>query len=389
MRTFTVLVVLSAAAHAAVPPADSARGAQVFQAQHCIECHTVGGLGARGGPDLSTIADRGFTPEMLASTLWNHAPAMWSAMTGRGIRIGNDIRTGNDTRTGNDARMPPMDEQAAADLYAYFYSTRFFEKPGDATRGKRLFTSYSCSHCHGITESIGAAAKPVARWTSPADPIAMIEAMWNHAASMREEMARQKIAWPRLSGQDVSDLLVYIRDLSPAPKNAGVFRTTSGANTQALFKMRCSVCHTSAEQFLGKNLRGQTMTDLAADMWNHGPIMKTNPVRFEPGEMREIVSLVWSQRYLENKGNLEKGKKVFAAKKCGECHNGSAGGGVPPLTSRERDFSGITMVSVLWQHCPEMLDRMREKHIPWPRFSTREMSDLIAYLSVRDSSDAK
>jgi len=370
-KTVAVLVVLSATAHAAVPAADSVRGAQVFQTQHCIECHAVGGIGARVGPDLGAMADRGFTPEMLAGTLWNHAPAMWSAMTGRNIRI------------------TPMDEQAAADLFAFFYSTRFFEKPGDATRGKRLFTSLSCARCHGITESKGTAAKPLAQWTSPADPIAMVEAMWNHAANMREEMARQKITWPRLSGQDVSDVLVYIREFAPAPKNPGVFRTTSGANAQALFQMRCSVCHTSAEQFLGKNLRGQTLTDLAADMWNHGSIMKTNPVRFEPGEMREIVSLVWSQRYLENKGNLERGKRVFAAKKCGECHKGSSRGGVPSLTSRERDFSGITMVSVLWEHGPAMLDRMRERHISWPRFNTREMSDLIAYLEVRDSSDAQ
>jgi mono/diheme cytochrome c family protein len=370
-RTLTILLILSAAASAAVPVADSVRGARVFQTQHCVECHALDGVGSRIGPDLGIMVDRGFTPDMLAGTLWNHAPAMWSAMTGRNVEAA------------------PMDEQAAADLFAFFYSTRFFEKPGDATRGKRLFTSLSCSRCHGMTESTGTAAKPVTQWSAPADPVAMVEAMWNHAGNMREEMARQKIQWPRLSGQDVSDVLVYVRDLAPAQKKAGVFRTTSPANAQALFQMRCSVCHTSAEQFLSKNLRGQTLTDLAADMWNHGPIMRNNPVRFDPGEMREIVSLIWSQRYLENKGNLERGKRVFVAKKCGECHKGSASGGVPSLATRERDFSGITIVSVLWEHGPTMLDRMRKKNIPWPRFETREMSDLIAYLNVRDSSDAK
>jgi len=370
-RTLTVLLFLSAAAHAAVPAADSVRGAQVFQTQRCIECHALDGVGARIGPDLGTIVDRGFTPDMLASTLWNHAPKMWSVMTGRNIQTA------------------PIDEQAAADLFAFFYSTRFFEKPGDATRGKRLFTSLSCSRCHGITES-NQAAKPVTQWTSPADPIAMIEVMWNHGANMRDALAQQKINWPRLSGQDVSDVLVYVRDLAPAAGKTNVFRTTSGANAQSLFiEKRCVVCHPGADQFLSKNLRGQTLTDLAADMWNHGPVMRTNPVRLDPGEMREIVSLVWSQRYLENKGNLERGKKVFATKKCSECHKGSGSGIASPLTSRERDFSGITMISVLWEHGPAMLDRMREKNIPWPRFNTREMADLIAYLDVRDSSDAK
>ena len=40
-RYITALLVLSAAVHAATPAADSVRGAQVFQAQHCIECRAL------------------------------------------------------------------------------------------------------------------------------------------------------------------------------------------------------------------------------------------------------------------------------------------------------------------------------------------------------------
>jgi hypothetical protein len=50
--------------------------------------------------------------------MWNHAPGMWAAMRDRDIRAGD------------------LNEQAAADLFAFFYSARFFEKPGDAGRGK-------------------------------------------------------------------------------------------------------------------------------------------------------------------------------------------------------------------------------------------------------------
>ena len=53
--------------------------------------------------------------------MWNHAPAMWAAMRARERQAGD------------------LNEQAAGDLFAYFYSARFFEKPGDAARGKRLF----------------------------------------------------------------------------------------------------------------------------------------------------------------------------------------------------------------------------------------------------------
>ena len=81
----------------------------------------MNGRGGASAPDLGRLADRSFTPAALAATMWNHAPAMWSAMGAANVRI------------------PDVDEQAAADLFAYFYSTRFFEKPGDAARGKRCF----------------------------------------------------------------------------------------------------------------------------------------------------------------------------------------------------------------------------------------------------------
>jgi mono/diheme cytochrome c family protein len=368
---FAAILILSVAAYAAAPPADSERGAQLFRSQHCVECHALNGNGPKIGPDLGKLVDRGFTPDTLASTMWNHAPAMWNAMTARNIQIA------------------PMSEQDAADLFAFFYSTRFFEEPGDAARGKRAFAELSCGACHGITQSPVAAAKPVSQWTAETDPIAMVEEMWNHAAYMRDEMTRQKVRWPHVSGEDLSDLLVYVRSTMPPAKNTGVFKTVSDTNAQSLFMEKgCTVCHNSPEQFLSRNLRGQTFTDLAADMWNHGPVMKTAPATFQPGEMRKLVSYIWSQRYLENRGSLERGKKVFAAKKCAECHNNSSSG-APSLASRDRDYSGITMVSVLWQHGPTMLGRMQARKLPWPRFETHEMADLIAYLNVRDARDVR
>ena len=60
--------------------------------------------------------------------MWNHAPAMWV-----------------ETRLRNMPR-PAMDEQQAADLFAFFYSLRFFEEPGDAARGKRSFYRAALRH---------------------------------------------------------------------------------------------------------------------------------------------------------------------------------------------------------------------------------------------------
>jgi mono/diheme cytochrome c family protein len=372
MTRVLISLAFAATIHAAIPAADSARGAKVFESQSCIQCHPLNGIGPSIGPDLGRLVDRGFTPAMLTSTMWNHAPSMLVAMRERNIPT------------------PVMSEQDAADLFAFFYSTRFFEEPGDAARGKRIFTARACANCHGITDSKIPAAKPASQWTSLNDPIAMIEAMWEHASSMHDEMTRQKIAWPVLSGQDVADLLVYLRNLpSSAPKTAAIFQIPSGDGGKALFDAKgCAQCHKSADIFLAAGLPGQTLTDVAAAMWNHGREMAPAQIRFQSGEMREIAGYIWSRRMFENGGNPGRGKSLFSTKRCAGCH-GNPASGAPALTSGGREFTDITMVSVLWRHGPAMLGRSQEKLQPWPRLDTREMSDLIAYLNARVSPDAR
>ena len=47
------------------------------------------------------------------------------------------------------------------------------------------------------------------------------------------------------------------------------------------------------------------------------------------------------------------------------------------------------MVSALTRHGPTMLDKMREKHLAWPHFTSGEMSSLIAYLNTRSPRSAR
>jgi cytochrome c553 len=108
--TRNVLIFLASitGTHAASVAADSTRGETLFTSLSCVECHSINGVGGNIAPDLGRRIDRNFTVASLASTMWNHAPTMWAAMRERDIRIGD------------------LDEQAAADLFAYFYSARFF-----------------------------------------------------------------------------------------------------------------------------------------------------------------------------------------------------------------------------------------------------------------------
>jgi len=351
----------AAAGQAATIAADSSRGAALFESLGCIQCHSVNGRGGTIAPDLGKIVDRNFTPAALAATMWNHAPTMWAAMRERGIRAGD------------------LNEQAAADLMAYFYSARFFEKPGDAGRGKNLFLSKHCAECHGLTTAKLPEAKPVSQWRSIGHPIELVNAMWNHAVNMRPEFAKRKIAWPSLTSQDLTDILIYLRNLPGAPKAETRVEITAGTRGEALFQSKgCAGCHTG-KLALPPRLKGKTLTDIAVDMWNHEPRMAQTPPQLDVEEMREIISYVWAEQFFRDSGSAAAGERVFAAKHCASCHNDPASG-APKLSGRS--FDSATMMSALWHHGPNMLDQMKAKNINWPRFEGRQMSDLLAYLNA-------
>ena len=42
----------------------------------------------------------------------------------------------------------------------------------------------------------------------------------------------------------------------------------------------------------------------------------------------------------------------------------------------------MTIISAIWRHGPQMLRRMKEAGIEWPRFgAAQELVDLLAYLN--------
>jgi cytochrome c2 len=364
-RSIVVMLLGVGAVRGADFTADSRRGRQLFDTLSCVQCHAVNGVGGSVGPDLGRIVDRGFTPASLAATMWNHAPAMWAAMKQQGIAAGF------------------MNDQAAGDLFAYFYSARFFETPGDAARGKRAFASRGCSNCHGLKEGLLPRVKPVSQWESLADPVALTEAMWNHASMMLAETQLKHQAWPALTAQDLTDILVYLRNLPFPPSVPPSFRIGAGSDGEAVFRARgCANCHPSVVD-LSASTRGKTLTDIAAAMWNHEPIMSkagATVTKFAPDEMRELLGYLWAQQFFEDAGVVSNGRRVFAAKHCAGCHEAV---GKAPKLGGSGHFSGTTMVAALWRHGPSMLAQMKKDGIPWPRFEGVQMADLIAYLNTK------
>lgn len=354
------LATLSAAAFI---PGDSKRGELIFQTENCIACHSVRGEGGKSAPDLGRRVARDFTPQDMAALLWNHAPAMWTATAGRGYR------------------RPMLTEQQAADLFAYFYAARYMERPGDAARGKQLFAARRCAGCHGISSDIPGGGPAVAKWPSLDEPIALANAMWNHAAGMRRAAATRSIALPHLTSQELGDILVYLQNLPQRRGRTTDFTPASAETGELLFKLKgCAQCH-HGKLALDRVSR-RTLTDFAAGMWNHAPQMGEKLPELRPEEMRRLVGYLWSIQFFGEKGDPARGKYVFTSKNCAACH-GTAASGAPDLAAQKGNYSATYMISALWRHGPAMLARMNMNKIAWPRFEGSQMADLIAYLNKR------
>jgi mono/diheme cytochrome c family protein len=341
---------------------DAQRGEQLFQTERCVQCHAINGRGGSLAPDLGRHVSREFTPTVVASLMWNHAPAMWMAMRQQGI-----VRS-------------TLSPESAADLFAYFVSARYFEKPGDAARGKQALAARQCAHCHGVTDSKAAGAPPVVKWESLTDPIVLLQQMWNHGVGMREAYTAQKLRWTPLTSQELRDILIYLQGLPETRSLVTAFAFPPSQTGSQLFQSKgCTECH-KGKLALEDRLGGMTLTEVAVAMWNHQSSMKQPAPKFSQEEMRQLVGYIWMRPYFRGEGEATRGKKVFADKNCASCHD-NASSGAPPLGKNPEGYSAITMMSTLWQHGPRMLELMTERKLPWPRFTAMEMADLIAYLN--------
>ena len=353
-RMFALFAGASVAVAASIP-GDARLGHKVFREQKCVSCHSIRGEGGKSAPDLGARTAKSYSPSIMTSLMWNHAPAMWQSMEGAGVA------------------KPAMSEDDAANLFAFFFANRFFEQPGDAGRGKKLLTDKRCEGCHGSSGP----GKPVSNWTA-ADPIDLARQMWNHAQQMKEALKTRSRSWPALTPQDFADLQVYLQSQPTGRAAEPAFQPGPSETGGMLFKGKgCADCHKGARSLESK-FKSKTLEGLAAAMWNHASFMtQTNELR--PEEMRRIVGYLWSIQYFEAPGDAGKGKRVFEKKQCATCH-GAASGGAPSLASLAGKANSMSMVSSLWKHGPDMLKAMNQKKVSWPRFEGRQMADLIAYL---------
>jgi len=361
------------------PAQDPLTGERVFNAKGCIKCHAVNGVGGKVGPDLGR-ALRPRTFYDLAAVLWNHAPKMAVRMRQLGI-----------------AR-PQLDARESADLAAYLFTLGYFDPPGNARVGRRLFTEKRCVVCHKVGTT-GGAIGPALDGVKPlASPIYLAAAMWNHGPQMAELMEREKITRPTFMGSELNDLVAYINSASPKTSRAPLYVLPGRADEggRLFVQKRCVECHSMGGQgdpivpSLAERALHRSLTEFAAAMWNKAPAMyqamasrlEGSVPQLRPDEMADIVAFLYAARYFKEAGDPHNGAIVATNKGCLNCHGlyGERGKVASDLSAAPGLDTPAGVLSALWNHSFIADPRTERDRTPWPTFSGKDMADLVAYL---------
>jgi len=369
----TILPASIASGQVKLAPGNVADGERVLQDKGCLSCHALNGRGGTRAPDFAAPSGEVSSPGLLAARMWNHSPAMFAEF---------------DTQR---REVPKMSNAEAADLYAYFYASLFFAPRGDAARGQKVFEDKRCAGCHGDGLVAGSTKSLLKQWNDPGDPIIWAERMWNHTNEMLSATANRGIAWPKFSERDIVDLLMYVSKTSDSMPAEIAFNVGDPGLGQAVFNRTCFSCHSFGPEASKIDLLRQStpssMTDYIAEMWNHAPEMRSrggSTATLAPGDMRNLIAYLFSQRYFAETGNVSRGQKVYESKNCVTCHaTQRQAKNAPDLTQATDAYSPITLTASAWRHGPEMIRAMNQEKLAWPQFKKTEMADLIAYLNSR------
>ena len=141
---------------------------------------------------------------------------------------------------------------------------------------------------------------------------------------------------------------------------------------------------------LARTMRPRSFVDLATAMWNHLPNMTDRMKQLgiarpqlDSKETGDLVGFLYTLNYFDPPGNPDAGKRLFSDKRCIVCHTVRGAGGVvgPNLDHLQQFRSPIFVASAMWNHGPQMAEKMKERGIERPTFTARELRDLIAYLA--------
>ena len=377
----TILSLTCSFAFAQLLPEDPTKGARLFTGKGCVRCHALKGEGGKIGPDFGRV-DLGDTQLDLAAKLWNHIPSMIIGMERAKI-----IK-------------PNLTGEEFTEISAYLYFLKFFDEPGNPTRGRFVFNEKGCNICHPLSGKGKKGERGLNELHQNLSPVFLSQVIWNHGPNMIAEMVKLGIKWPEFKGTEMMDLLEYIKTNAKGGLKEAAFITPGNPKEgkQVFTSKGCIKCHAirgeggKEAEDLGKRAKTfyKSLTQIASSMWNKGPTVlakmsqtQMGIPKFTPKEMADLIAYLYSLHFTDEPGNPTSGKKIFSDMGCAKCHGEDGKRGIlihVDLSKYQKAPNPIDIVAGIWNHSAEIDKAMREKGIPWPRFKKGELADLLEYI---------
>ncbi len=202
-RTLAVLLIgactgaLGDRATAGAASANPETGKRVFASKQCNRCHAPH-VEQGTGPTLEEIRRPQGAME-LAGRLWNHLPGMLAALA----------------QTGSE--WPKITVAEMADLMAFLQADTARDPAPDLSRGHVTLVRKGCLKCHRFRREGGRIEPDLATQRADyASPAAWATTMWTHTPRMAAMAERQGIPYPRFSGDEMGNLLTFLRNAAVA-----------------------------------------------------------------------------------------------------------------------------------------------------------------------------
>jgi cytochrome c2 len=300
----------------------------------------------------------------------------------------------------------------AAGLFAQAGTVRLpVELPDNPMAGARVFVQKGCSRCHALGGDEVRVGPDLGRLHFPGSVLDLAAAFWNHSPVMREKMHDLKVQLPRLTSDEMADLVgfltayrYYLAQLG-APGDPAAGRAVFAQNG-------CARCHGATGDWTRRGpalerYRGRfSAIFLAQAMWNHGAEMAAAMERekmpwphFTGRQMADLLGYLQAgddgsaERVYFEPGNPRRGRELFTSKRCDTCHAiaGTGGRGGPDLGTQGAELvaSEAAMAGLMWNHSLGMRAEFRRRGITPVAFSGEEMADIIAYLYFVNYADVR
>jgi cytochrome c2 len=269
--------------------------------------------------------------------------------------------------------------------------------PEDPYVGQNVFLEKGCNKCHAMWDKPNKSGPNLKNQKNSRTFLGIAAVMWNHLPKMFESSEELNLTFTNFQQKEVNQLIAYLCFLRYSNQKGNFF-----IGNKLLNKKGCLKCHSidGSEKKAGPDFNNIKFyispIYLAQAMWNHGQYIpkaghqnSVKHIKLDADDfiditaaLQELNSTSLNKTQYSNFGNIENGKRMFAKKGCGNCHESDAKNQSVALDLKNVKIrKGIMEIAAsMWNHGPDMWQKIEEQKKTPLIFQGAEMSDLIAYI---------